>query len=176
MIDSPLVRIAVVAAYLIIIGFLYTNTIHFATSSAFQAGADSNTNNTSANIIDTRSHAFNANESQGKIGPADINDDNQSGSKQSSSIGTPKLVAKELRTLPPEQLTNYPINDLSSNDLVTVLNMLSIEDLDKTLSNISPDTLRELLNSKLPQDKADEILNRLPVEKSQEILKRILPS
>ena len=73
---------------------------------------------------------------------------------------TTDMVKTDLSKITPDEISKYPLKDLSSDNLGIILSSLPTSDLEKTFSSIKADDLREILN-KLPQDKVDQILNRI---------------
>ena len=63
---------------------------------------------------------------------------------------TPDLVVKELNNLSSEQIVEYPLQELSSDDLLTTFKLLSDETLEKVLTNIKPDNLKIIFDKILP--------------------------
>ena len=73
---------------------------------------------------------------------------------------TPELVAEELRALNSTQVINYPLHELSSDDILATFNLLSDTDIQKVLGNTKPDNL-QIIFSKLPGLSHESIFNRL---------------
>jgi hypothetical protein len=133
--------------------------------SAVNTTIHQNINNTNATITtDNNRTQIIGEPAPPKIEPKDLNSNNL----------TTDMVKKDLGKLTPDEISKYPLKDLSSENLGIILSSLPISDLEKTFSSIKADDLREILN-KLPQDKVDQILNRLPQDKVHEILNRISP-
>ena len=63
---------------------------------------------------------------------------------------TPDLVVKELNSLNSEQIAEYPLQELSSDDILTTFKLLSDETLEKVLTNIKPDNLKIIFDKILP--------------------------
>jgi hypothetical protein len=55
---------------------------------------------------------------------------------------TPELVASDLNSLNSSQFASYPLEELSSDDLLATFDIISDETLDKTLTNIRPENLK----------------------------------
>jgi hypothetical protein len=73
---------------------------------------------------------------------------------------TPELVAEELRTLNSTQVADYPLHELSSDDILATFNLLSDTDIQKVLANTKPENL-QIIFSKLPGLLQEPIFNRL---------------
>jgi hypothetical protein len=73
---------------------------------------------------------------------------------------TPELVTEELRALNSTQVANYPLHELSSDDILATFNLLSDTDIQKVLGNTKPENL-QLIFSKLPGLLQESIFNRL---------------
>jgi hypothetical protein len=72
-------------------------------------------------------------------------------------VGLPDFLAILLTgVLTPEQIATLPLSDLSTEDLVKIIDTLSTEDLTSMLNNVSPDEVDNLI-TKLPPDKGEEI-------------------
>jgi hypothetical protein len=82
-------------------------------------------------------------------------------------------IVKELSSASSSKIANYPINDISSDDIVRVLNKLSVTDLYKVLSGINQNSFMNLLNEQLSPDQVNQILDRLPADKKQSIENRV---
>ena len=73
---------------------------------------------------------------------------------------TPDLVAEELRNLNSTQIADYPLQELSSDDLLATFNLLSNTDIQKVLANTKPENL-QIIFSKLPGLVQESFLNQL---------------
>jgi hypothetical protein len=87
-----------------------------------------------------------------RLDPGDISRDEQ--------MLTPDLVAEELRTLSSTQVADYPLHELSSDDILATFNLLSDTDIQKVLANTKPENL-QIIFSKLPGLLQEPIFNRL---------------
>jgi Mg/Co/Ni transporter MgtE len=63
---------------------------------------------------------------------------------------TPELAAKELSNLNSSQITEYPLQELSSDDVLATFNLVSDETLEKVLTNIKPENLKIIFDKILP--------------------------
>ena len=73
---------------------------------------------------------------------------------------TSDLVAKELSSLSLEEIVDYPLHELSSDDIERTLMLLSDGDLNRVLYNIHPDSLQMIFLKISPSIKGS-ILERL---------------
>ena len=155
----------VVAMFLIGLLFAMNNQLP-EKALALQMSLDNKTGATNAtNIVDNGT----SDKDEGiKIGPEDLP------TNEERTLGT-EIIADNLHNLTPEEIAEFPLHELSSEDLVIIFKSLSIEDLEKTLSSITSQNLKEILNNKVPEDEVGQILNRLPQDKIEEILHRIQP-
>jgi len=85
------------------------------------------------------------------------------------AILPPELVAEELSSLNPEEIANYPLQELSTDDIVTTFNLLSDQTLEKVLSNIRPDNLK-IIFDKIPSEMHHSIIGRLNPQLKNQIL------
>jgi hypothetical protein len=76
---------------------------------------------------------------------------------------TPELAAKELNSSNSSQIANYPLQELSSDDILATFNLVSDETLEKVLINIKPENL-EVLFDKIPSFYHESIFERLSPE------------
>jgi hypothetical protein len=80
------------------------------------------------------------------------------------NIGEDKLtsavIAEELSKLSPNEIIDYPLDELSSNDIEDTLNLLSDDDLEKILINLDPDNL-QMLFLKIGHSFKDSLLERV---------------
>jgi Mg/Co/Ni transporter MgtE len=90
-----------------------------------------------------------------KLDPLDIED-----ISSDEQMLTPDLVAEELRSLNSTQVANYPLHELSSDDILAAFNLLSDTDIQKVLGNTKPDNL-QIIFSKLPGLLHESIFSRL---------------
>jgi flagellar motility protein MotE (MotC chaperone) len=133
--------------------------------SAVNTTTHQNINNTNATITtDNNRTQIISEPAPPRIEPKDLNSNNL----------TTDMVKTDLSKLTPDEISKYPLKDLSVENLGIILSSLPISDLEKTLSSIKPDDLKEILN-KLPQDKVEQILNKLPQDKVEQILNRLSP-
>jgi len=91
--------------------------------------------------------------STGELGP------NQLGPTPLSNI---QRIINELGNATSDEIATYPINDLSPEVLIKVLNGLSVNNLYKVLHNLPHDELKTLLVDNLTPQESKQILNRLP--------------
>ena len=78
-----------------------------------------------------------------------------------------KMIAKELTGLNPAEISNYPITDLSPNDIKLAFTLLNPFNLGKVLLNIPQNDLLEIQNMLSPS-LFNQTLNRLlPADKDQ---------
>lgn len=70
------------------------------------------------------------------------------------------LVVKELKNLSSVQLAEYPLQELSSDDILTTFKLLSDETLEKVLTSIKSDNLKIIFDKILPLD-YESILERV---------------
>ena len=73
---------------------------------------------------------------------------------------TSDLVAKELSNLPLDEIVDYPLHELSSDDIERTLMLLSDEELNDVLYNIHPDSL-QMIFIKISPTMKSSILERL---------------
>jgi hypothetical protein len=110
----------------------------------------------------------------GNIGTADV------GTPQNeySSPGNDKFhlnsedIALELSSLTPLQIAEYPITDLSDNDLMLALSFLAPADLGKVLKNIPVNDL-VVVKERLGESKFNEFLSKVSIS-DREVLENIL--
>jgi hypothetical protein len=84
----------------------------------------------------------------------------------------PELVAEELKALSPIQIAEYPMHELSSDDIVGTLNLLSDTEIQKVLGNTKPDNL-QIIFTKIPGELHELILNRLDPSTKSYVLNSI---
>lgn len=104
-----------------------------------------------------------------RLDPADISPREISGDEQ---MLTPELVAEELRTLNSTQVADYPLHELSSDDILATFNFLSDTDIQKVLGNTKPDNL-QIIFSKLPGLLHESIINQLDESTKNYVLNSI---
>jgi hypothetical protein len=114
------------------------------------------------------------------IDPSNVNNDSsQKDSKiDPKDIGkTKSLIAQrvlnDLSHLTPSEVKDYPLSDLSVEDLEDVLKGLSSSNLAKILSSISNEQLNNI-KSKLPSDIFTEILDKLEEDVRTEVTDRLI--
>jgi hypothetical protein len=81
-------------------------------------------------------------------------------------------IASELSSLTPLQLREYPITDLSDNDLMLALSFLAPADLGKVLTNIPVQDL-VVVKERLGESKFNEFLSMVSIS-DREVLENIL--
>jgi nitrogen regulatory protein PII-like uncharacterized protein len=75
-------------------------------------------------------------------------------------IDTVSYFLSELIELSPDEIKDFSLDELSSDDIERILTFLSDEDLDKVLYNIHPDILRIMLD-KISPNVTNLILERV---------------
>lgn len=73
---------------------------------------------------------------------------------------TSDLVAKELSNLSLDEIVDYPLHELSSEDIERTLMLLSDEELNDVLNNIHPDSL-QMIFIKISPTMKSSVLERL---------------
>ena len=81
-------------------------------------------------------------------------------------------IASELSSLTPLQIAEYPITDLSNNDLMLALSFLAPADLGKVLTNIPVQDL-VVVKERLGESKFNEFLSMVSVS-DREVLENVL--
>ncbi|HKG88304.1 MAG TPA: hypothetical protein VKA09_16320 [Nitrososphaeraceae archaeon] len=99
-----------------------------------------------------------------RLDPGDISRD--------GDMLTPDLLAEKLRSLNSTQVADYPLHQLSSDDILATFNILSDTDIQKVLANTKPDSLQTIF-SKLPGSFAESIFNRLDATTKSYVLSSI---
>lgn len=79
---------------------------------------------------------------------------------EDQDILTSELVAEELRSLNSTQVGDYPLQELSSDEIIETFNILSDTDLQKVLGNTKPENL-QIIFAKIPGELHELILSRL---------------
>lgn len=79
-----------------------------------------------------------------------------------------KMITGDLHELTRDEIAEYPLEELPSEDLIIILNSLSAEDLEKTLFGVTQENLKILFN-KIPQDSFEKIVEKLPPDKREEV-------
>src|SRR5206468_8122173 len=82
------------------------------------------------------------------------------------------LIARDLSTIPPVDIKEYGVTDISTEDLLMVLSLLDPGNLTKVLLNIPSedlDTVREKISPKA----FDNILDKLPEREKTDINNRL---
>ena len=69
-------------------------------------------------------------------------------------------MAEELRSLNSTQVGDYPLQELSSDEIIETFNILSDTDLQKVLGNTKPENL-QIIFAKIPGELHELILSRL---------------
>jgi hypothetical protein len=92
-----------------------------------------------------------------RLDPTDIDAEDIS---EGEDVLTPHLVAEELKVLSPVQVADYPLHELSSDNIIQTLDLLSDMDIQKVLGNTKPENL-QIVFSKIPGTLHESILNRL---------------
>jgi chromatin remodeling complex protein RSC6 len=87
-----------------------------------------------------------------RLDPGDISED--------EDMLTSELVTEELTTLNSTQIADYPLQELSSDEIIETFNILSDTDLQKVLGNTKPENL-QIIFAKIPGELHDLILSRL---------------
>jgi hypothetical protein len=87
-----------------------------------------------------------------EIGPEDLSMD--------GNILTKDYVVEELRSLNSTQVADFPLQELSSDEIIEIFNILSDTDLQKVLGNTKPENL-QIIFAKVPGELHDLILSRL---------------
>jgi hypothetical protein len=87
-----------------------------------------------------------------RLDPVDISED--------EDMLTSELVTEELTTLNSTQIADYPLQELSSDEIIETFNILSDTDLQKVLGNTKPENL-QIIFAKIPGELHDLILSRL---------------
>jgi hypothetical protein len=87
-----------------------------------------------------------------RLDPGDVSED--------EDILTSELVTEELTSLTSTQVADYPLQELSSDEIIETFNMLSDTDLQKVLGNTKPENL-QIIFAKVPGELHDLILSRL---------------
>jgi hypothetical protein len=87
-----------------------------------------------------------------RLDPRDISED--------EDMLTPELVTEELTSLNSTQVADYPLQELSSDEIIETINILSDTDLQKVLGNTKPENL-QIIFAKIPGELHDLILSRL---------------
>lgn len=130
-------------------------------SITFQAAFGSQADNQSSAISDSeqeqeddRSSIFNETDSS-KANPNEL--------KLKETIRTPELAAKELNSSESSQIADYPLQELSSDDILATFNLVSDETLEKVLTNIKPENLKVIFD-KIPSFFHESIFERLSPE------------
>ena len=80
---------------------------------------------------------------------------------------TSDLVAEELSNLSPDEIVDYPLHELSSDDIERTLTLLSDEDLNNVLYNIHPDSLQIILIKISPSMKSSVLERLVPATKAR---------
>ncbi len=124
-------------------------------------------NSTNSKIVDKRAIA--------------LNQSKQSEKRMSSDeLGTPingiptniQRYIIQLSNSSPSEISSFPINDLSTENTVSILKGLSVKNLFKVLNSISVDDLSTLLH-RLNPDLTNLILNKLSTNEKSDIQNRI---
>lgn len=126
--------------------------------------AASEVNPSTNNFTNTMSNLNNVS-NMTRAEPEDIYNDTENGPGLVTEI-----IAGELSKSTPSEIANYPLDDLSSDDLLSVMNSLSTLDLIKVLNNVDIDILKVLDNP--GNQKVSEILNKLPPPERQKVLNK----
>jgi hypothetical protein len=87
-----------------------------------------------------------------RLDPGDISED--------EDMLTSELVTEELTSLNSTQIADYPLQELSSDEIIETFNILSDTDLQKVLGNTKPENLQTIF-AKIPGELHDLILSRL---------------
>jgi Mg/Co/Ni transporter MgtE len=109
---------------------------------------------------DNRAMAFNQSDSS-KANPNDL--------RLKGGTLNPELVARDLISLNSSQFAEYPLEELSSDDILATFNLISDETLDKALTNIKPENLKTIFDKILPLD-YESIFERLSPETQKYVL------
>ena len=101
------------------------------------------------------------NESDGnKASPRDL--------KLNGNALTPELVSAELTNYNSSQIADYPLQELSADELMTAFNLISDATLEKVLTNITSENLK-IIFDKINSFYYESILDRLS-EKTQKYI------
>ena len=104
--------------------------------------------------------------------PEDLGTEHGSDSEADKFHLNSEDIALELSSLTPLQIGEYPITDLSDNDLTLALSFLAPADLGKVLTNIPVQDL-VVVKERLGESKFNEFLSKVSVS-DREVLKNIL--
>jgi hypothetical protein len=83
--------------------------------------------------------------------------------KLKETARTPELAAEELNSSELSQIADYPLQELSSDDILATFNLVSDETLEKVLTNIKPENLKVIFD-KIPSFYHESIFERLSPE------------
>ena len=75
----------------------------------------------------------------------------------------PELAAKELSSYNQSEIADYPLQELSFDDILATFNLVSDETLEKVLINIKPENLQVIFD-KIPSFYHESIFERLSPE------------
>jgi hypothetical protein len=75
----------------------------------------------------------------------------------------PELAAKELSSYNQSEITDYPLQELSSDDILATFNLVPDETLEEVLINIKPENLKVIFD-KIPSFYHESIFERLSPE------------
>lgn len=75
----------------------------------------------------------------------------------------PELAAKELSSYNQSEIADYPLQELSFDDILATFNLVSDETLEKVLINIKPENLKVIFD-KIPSFYHESIFKRLSPE------------
>ena len=93
--------------------------------------------------IDYRTSIFNQS-SNSKANPGDL--------ALPGFVLTPESVAKELVNMTSSKIADFPLQEYSSDDLLTIFNNLSNESLTKVLTSVTKDNLKTIFDKIDPSD------------------------
>ena len=102
----------------------------------------------------------------------DIDDGPDLASDDSQLSNNAKLIALELTTITPAEVSQYPIANLSREEIVSVLELLNPQVLAKVLLNIPQEDL-ETIQFMLTQSEFNQTLNRLVDEDRTQVEDRL---
>ena len=111
-------------------------------------------NNSEQEQKDDRSSIFNETDSS-KANPSEL-------SLPETTLN-PELAAKELSSYNLSEIADYPLQELSFDDILATFNLVSDETLEKVLINIKPENLQVIFD-KIPSFYHESIFERLSPE------------
>jgi hypothetical protein len=125
----------------------------------------SSTNNASEQKkIDNRSSIFNQS-ADSKANPGDF----PSTAAPPGVISTPEVVAKELANMTSSKIADFPLQEYSSDDLLTIFAKLSNDSLAKVLTSVPTDNLKTMFG-KIDPSGYGSILERLSQQNQKYVM------